>query len=120
MQSLRLVDDDLTFDERGELVWVDQVEEIAQCVQRILSTNKGEWFLNPSMGIRFSVFFEKIPNWDKMREEIRQGIFQEPRIQTVESIDFQVNHKHRSLSIQFVATANTGEEINQEVKIDAG
>ncbi|KMZ43991.1 MULTISPECIES: hypothetical protein [Bacillales] len=120
MQSLRLVDDDLTFDERGELVWIKEEEEIAQCVQRVLSTNKGEWFLNPSFGIRFSVFFEKIPNWEMMREEIRQGIFQEPRVQTVESIEFQVDRKHRILFIQFVATTNTGVKIKREVNIHAG
>lgn len=119
MQSLKLVDGDLVFDESGELVMIDGAEEVAQCVELTLGTNQGEWLLNPEMGIKFRTFLDKNQSEEEMREQIRQGLFQEPRIKTVESIEFTIDRKNRTIEIRFQATADTGDPIDEAVTIDA-
>jgi hypothetical protein len=119
MQSPKLVNGDIVFDDNGDLVMVEGAEEVAQCCEIALGTNINEWFLNPDMGIKFSAFQGKDVSEEEMREQIRHGLFQEPRIKTVESIEFARNEKARTLLIQFVVTTNEGERIENEVKIDA-
>ncbi|WP_289142927.1 DUF2634 domain-containing protein [uncultured Brevibacillus sp.] len=120
MQSLKLVNGDIVFDENGELIMIEGPEEVAQCAADVLGTNKKEWFLNPLKGIKFRAFLDKYQSEEEMREEIRQGLFQEPRIKTVESIHFTIDRKKRTIEIHFQATADTGERINEAVTIDAG
>jgi phage baseplate assembly protein W len=119
MQSLKLADGDLVFDENGELIMIDGAEEVAQCAELALGTNQGEWFLNPKMGIIFRAFLDKKQSEEEMREQIRQGLFQEPRIKTVETIEFTIDRKNRTIEISFQATADTGESIDEAVTIDA-
>lgn len=117
MWSLKLIDGDIAFDENGDLLIVEGVEETAQSVELALGTNLGEWFLNPQMGIKFRAFLEKNLNEEEMREQIRQGIFQEPRIKTVDDIRFVVDWKARTLEVSFVATTVEGERIERVVNI---
>lgn len=119
MQSLKLVDGDLSFDDNGELIMIDGAEEVAQCAAVTIGTNMEEWFLNPGLGIKFRAFLDKQQSEAEMREQIRQGLFQEPRIRTVESIEFTIDRKKRELWVRFVATADTGEVIEREVTINA-
>lgn len=99
---------------------IEGEEEVAQCVACALGTNKGEWFLNDQMGIKFRAFLDKKQTDEEMREQIRQGLFQEPRIKTVESIDFTVDQKERTIVVRFVATAETGETIAEAVRVNVG
>lgn len=115
MQSFQLKDGDLVF-EGAELAVIEGGEELAQCAEIVLGTNKNEWFLNPAMGIDFKKFVGKGLSEAARREEIRQGLRQEPRIQTVESIEFQDDTQLRTSSIKFVAKGTLGELAIGEVK----
>ncbi|WP_312118188.1 contractile injection system sheath initiator [Brevibacillus reuszeri] len=119
MQSLKLVNGDIVFDENGELIMIEGPEEIAQCAESVLGTNKGEWFLNLDLGIKFKAFLGKDLSEEEMREEIRKGLFQEERIQTVEEICFTADYKSRTMDIYFVATTINGDVITREVTIGA-
>jgi len=114
MQSFKLIDGDLVI-EHGELVMTDGTDELVQCVKSALSTNKGEWFLQPELGIKFQAFLEKNLNEEEMREQIRQGLFQEPRIKTVDSIGFSYDKAGRAMTAHFSATAVDGATIESEV-----
>ncbi|NHN29442.1 DUF2634 domain-containing protein [Paenibacillus agricola] len=119
MESFKLINGDLAI-EHGELVMIDGKEELAQCVKNVLGTNKAEWFLNRNLGITFMAFLEKNQNEEEMREQIRQGLFQEPRIKTVDSIAFDFDRKNRTLVVRFTATAVNGEKLEGEVEQDVG
>ncbi|MEY9097063.1 DUF2634 domain-containing protein [Paenibacillus sp. RC84] len=119
MLSLKLQDGDLVF-ENGELVMIEGPEELRQCVEINLSTNKGEWFLNPNAGIRFSRFLGKNPSEEAMRDEIRKGLLQDTRIKTVDDISFEYDRPNRMMNITFRATATDGEEIRGEVPVNVG
>ncbi|MEC0092893.1 DUF2634 domain-containing protein [Paenibacillus macquariensis] len=122
MQSLKLDGTgDLMFDATGGLVLVEGTEEVAQCCQIGIGTNKGEWFLNPSMGITFSLFLGKKVNEEEMRSELIEGILQDERIQSVDSVDFLIHARERTMLVSFVATSTKGDLIQvEEVNIGAG
>ncbi|OMD05759.1 DUF2634 domain-containing protein [Paenibacillus sp. FSL R5-0636] len=98
----------------GQLQMVSGQDEIAQSCRIILGINKGEWFLNPELGIDHSKFLGKGVSEDEMRDEIMSGLLQEPRVQTVESIDIEIDRANRSLVISFVATSKEGQVITAE------
>lgn len=119
MQSLKLVNGDLVF-EGGELLMIDGPDELAQSAQLTLGTNKGEWFLDPDLGIDFDVFNAKRPSIEAMRDEIRAGLQQEPRITTVEEIDVISDRVARVQLVTFVATSIDGDAVTEEVTINVG
>lgn len=119
MQSLKLANGDLVI-EGGELLMVEGPEELAQSVRLTLGTNKGEWFLDPDMGIDFAVFNAKQPSIEAMRDEIRAGLHQEPRIATVEEIDIMSDRVARTQLVTFVATATNGDTVTEGVEVNAG
>jgi len=122
MQSLKLSETgDILMSASGNLVMVEGTEEIAQCCHIGIGTNKGEWFLNPDMGITFSKFLGKQINEEEMREELTQGLMQEERIQSVDLINFTAEKNSRTLLVTFDATSTEGERIQaKEVSIGAG
>ncbi|MBW7452433.1 DUF2634 domain-containing protein [Paenibacillus sepulcri] len=119
MKSLKLVDGDLVFED-GQLLMVEGPEELAQSVQLILGTNKGEWFLNLELGINFDVFNAKQPDMEVMRDEIRAGLHQNPRIATVEEINIISDRTSRMQQVSFVATSVDGETVTEGVEVNAG
>ncbi|AIQ31631.1 hypothetical protein P40081_28470 [Paenibacillus sp. FSL P4-0081] len=98
----------------GQLQMVSGPEEIAQSCRLILGVQKGEWFLNPELGIDHRKFLGKGVSRDELQDEIMSGLLQEPRVQTVDSITFEVDRKLRRLVISFTATGTDGEIITAE------
>ncbi|MDR9857880.1 DUF2634 domain-containing protein [Paenibacillus sp. VCA1] len=119
MQSFKLIDGDIVFNSSGDLEMIDGDEELAQCCDIALGTNTGEWFLNPEMGIDFSLFLGKHLSEEQMRDEINRGLLQEERISSVNEIVFNPDEKSRVMEVSFVATKADGEGIQSEVKIGA-
>jgi hypothetical protein len=122
MQSLKLSETgDIIMNDVGDLVMIEGTDEVAQCCHIGIGTNKGEWFLNPEMGIEFSRFLGKQLNEEDMRDELTQGLMQEERIQSVDLIKFTIESKSRTLLVTFDAISIEGERIQaEEVSIGAG
>lgn len=112
-------DGDLVF-AGNDLLMVAEGEELVQCVRLTLSTQRGEWFLDPSLGIDHQAFLGKAPNEQEMREEIRDGLFQDPRISAVEEITFVQDRSTRTQTVSFTAIGADGETITEEVALGAG
>lgn len=121
MKSLRLDETgDLVF-EGNELDLIEGAEELAQCCRIGIGTNKGEWFLDPEIGITFSLFLGKQLSEEEMRDELTEGLLQEERIQSVENIEFTIDTKARKMVVAFEAIGTNGETITAEgVRIGAG
>lgn len=118
MRTLLLRNGDLVF-ERGALEMVEGPKEVVQSCRIILGTRKGEWFLNPDFGLTFDVFLGKSPNQDRMEDELRAALAQEPRIRTVDEITITEDRSARTLSVTFTATGVDGGTISEEVTIGA-
>lgn len=101
MKSLKIVDGDIVF-ETNDAVFIDEDEEIAQSVQTILQTNKGEWFLNTDFGLDRSVFFQKPFNETIANDAIREAVAQEERIQRIEDITFERSDRTLKVSLTLI------------------
>ena len=110
MYTLKLDSDtnDLMFDGQNNLSLVSDENEENQSLRAILSTNKGEWFLNSDIGIDYTLLQVKNPDLDLIKQEIYSAIMQEGRVSSVDSLEVSFDSSKRKLSISFSATMVSG------------
>lgn len=82
---------------------VEELEEIRQSVERILSTRKGEWFLNTEFGLNYDNLLTKQFDRELIELDVREAILQEERIDEVINIDIEHDRQDRKVKIKFVA-----------------
>jgi phage baseplate assembly protein W len=106
------------FDGRNNLVMVSDDDELIQCVGMIISTNTGEWFLNPSFGLdRFNILGKKMDR-DRITATITAAIItNEPRVASVDSIELDFSNSQRSLGVTFTFTKQDGTQLTGEVGV---
>jgi phage baseplate assembly protein W len=74
--------------EQGSFFMAENDLEIAQSVSFILGTAKGEWFLNPDLGLDREALLTKNFNESLARDSIIEALSYETRITAVEEIKF--------------------------------
>lgn len=89
-------------------------EEIAQSCRMAMGTNKGEWFLDLDFGIDFSRITGKGVAEEDVRDELTEGMFQEPRIQTVDNVEVVFDRANRTFTATIAATGVNGDIITVE------
>lgn len=117
MKSLLLSNGDLVISQ-GDLQLVEGNDEIKQCVEVSLGTNRAEWFLNPEIGLSFEHVLGKATD-DQISAEISLAISQEPRINTIEVLEIARDNKRRKLEVYFEGTTVDGDTIEGEVNVNA-
>ncbi|WP_336761724.1 DUF2634 domain-containing protein [Paenibacillus sp. USHLN196] len=121
MQSIQLIDGDFHFDDVGNIVVIEDTEEVAQCCAITLGTRAGEWFLNPELGIDFDLFLGKDFHEEAARDELIRALLTDVRIESVEDVTFDINRQERTMIVSFVAIGTNGEIVEQEgVEIGVG
>ena len=95
----------------GAVQMINGDELVRQTVESVLSTNKGEWFLNLDEGIKFSNIIKKKIDEDVIRNEILQGLTQVDSSFFLTSFEMQFDQNTRSLKISFTARNETGDEV---------
>lgn len=119
MKSFLLTDKgQFLFDGQNALVMVSEDDELMQCVQQIITTNLGEWFLNPNIGWdRFNTLGQK-PNEERTINDLIEAIITgEPRIAAVEEVVLIYDRPGRHLVIQYTVVKNDGTELEGEASI---
>lgn len=107
-------DGDIELDDQGQIVMVDEDDELEQSVRLLLGTNQGEWFLNSIHGLAYKYLQVQSPDPERIRSEVLQTLSQEPRIAKVEEIQVEFLYRERKLKISFRAIAQDGSEIQFE------
>jgi len=108
MKSLKIENGDLVI-EKGDFVILEGKEEVEQCIERTLTTNEGEWFLNLLHGLDYEVMFAKPFDEERARLAVIEAIHQDPRIETVEDVGFKFNREKRHMEIQVSARTSSGD-----------
>lgn len=95
----------------GDLVMIEGQEELRQSVERILTTNINEWFLDTEFGLDYSELQGKGKREDGIKLALSEAIYQDPRIKTVDikNIEIDIN---RHLKVTGIATDFEGNEID--------
>ncbi len=81
-------------------------ELTAQTLTRLLTTNKGEWWLNNREGVDFTAILTKNPNPDRVRGEIQKALLLADETLALESFSQQL--RGRSLEIRFTLRRQQG------------
>lgn len=107
---------DLVFDEQGNFKKIYDEDTTVQNVRHALITWKAEFFADSTHGTDYERILGKNVNEadvSEIKEVVREGIFQEPNVQWIDSLD--VTFDGRSVTAAFVATLVSGESISMEV-----
>ena len=89
--------------ENGDLVMIDGDEEIAQSMERRLSTNKNEWFLDLDFGLDYEAIRGKGVTRDRVELAITEAIYQDERIEDAALIVNEVDNGSRLSNIKVIA-----------------
>lgn len=95
--------------ENGDLVMIEGNEELRQAIERILTTNKNEWFLDVDFGLDYQAIQGKGKSKESIKLAISEAIHQDSRIKSVDIRDIEIDN-NRYLKIYGTAT-----DINENV-----
>lgn len=101
IKTFKIENGDLVFDDTCNLMLIDGVDEIAQSIERILTTNIREWFLNIDFGLDYSKIKGKGKSKESIKLAVREAVFQDDRVEEIEFQKVEINTKQRSLNIVF-------------------
>lgn len=104
MQGFMLDDDGDVVINNNDIQLVENEELIRQKVRNVLSTNKGEWFLNEDEGINFDNLLGKNNPEELVRAEIEQGIQQVDENFAITEFEMYADKNSRKLTVNFTAT----------------
>lgn len=104
---------DFKLNEKGDVVVCDNVvqttdgeELLGQKIRQILSTNRGEWWLNPKEGIPIQAVLKKNPDTRMIRDYIRRAVKQADASLELDQCSFRT--EGRVMHISFTARSGSG------------
>lgn len=110
-------DGDLVFDAAGILSMVENTDTTAQSVRVVLNTWKEDFNLLPEHGTDYQSLFQSDITEADPEAIIREAIFQEDAVASVETIEVQKSEE-RGLHISFTGRLTNGDDIGLEVVMD--
>lgn len=111
MKTFKIVDGDLVLDKKMNVVMLEGIDELAQCIERTLTTNIGEWFLNIEFGLDYNAIQGKGKDKEGIQFAIREAILQDDRVDDVEFISIDVDRVNRYLTVKLNITTKDGQSI---------
>ena len=119
MKTFKVVNGDLVFDSTKNLVMIDGIEEQKQSIERILTTNINEWFLNVDHGLDYNAIQGKGKDEEGIKLAITEAVYQDTRIIDIDFRRIEIDRTSRRLIVELDATTNTGEVISSQEVLDA-
>lgn len=109
MITFKIRNGDLVFDGQNNLVMVEGRDEEAQSIERILTTNVNEWFLNIFHGLDYSQIQGKGKDKEGIRLALTEAIHQDNRVKNIEYINTDIDRLNRSLKVNCEIEMESGE-----------
>ena len=100
MKTFKILNNDLVI-ENGNLLMVEGNDEIVQATERILTTNKNEFFLDINLGLEYKQIQGKNVDEDSIRFAILEAINQDIRVLEVDFVNVNINRRDRELTVDF-------------------
>jgi hypothetical protein len=121
MNTWKLVDGDISFDENGELLMVSDEDELKQAIESILSIRLGEFFLDETVGLNRDNLLTKQFDEDLAHADIVTAVMQEDRVDEVSDLSFTLDKATRILSVDLTIVSTSGQTLTLEgVNVGAG
>ena len=115
MISFLIENDDLVFNEQNELVLITGNEEKAQSIQRTMTTNLKEFFLNERFGFDYRLLQQKTINKNYLRMGINDAVTFDHDIKGIDSLTVSEPTADRRGAIGFKVLLKDGTTIESEV-----
>lgn len=90
-------------------------ELIRQKIQKVLSTNKNEWFGNPDEGINFQNILKKGVTEEDVKSEIIDGLIQIDSSFIMTGFGMEIDDLNRTLYVSFTATNDEGDTVETNI-----
>lgn len=100
--------------ENNKIQMINGDELIRQTARSIISSNKGEWFLNEDEGITFDNILGKFVDEDMIKSEIEEGLSQIDSSFSITEFSYEFDSDKRKLKVSFSATNDDGTVIDGE------
>ena len=120
MKTFKIQYGDLVFDGQNNLVMVEGKDEEVQSIERILTTNQGEWFLNIAHGLNYNEIQGKGKDIESIKLAIAEAIYQDDRVEDIEFLQVEVDRQNRKLNVDFKVRTNTKNLIEGIEVMDVG
>lgn len=106
----------------GEWVFVDGDEELAQSVESVLQTRRGEFFLDKEGGLRHENLFGKHTDENALRDDIIEAVSQDDRVNAITDIHIVDDKKARKRNVLLTIEKENKQtiEINQVMLGEGG
>lgn len=108
MRTFKIVNDDISFDDTGNIEMVEGKDAETQNLERLLTTNTGEWFLNILHGLEYDKIQGKNVTDEQIRHAFMKAIAQEPNAEEIEDIDIERNNQKRTVQITVECRMKSG------------
>ncbi|PKM61626.1 MAG: DUF2634 domain-containing protein [Firmicutes bacterium HGW-Firmicutes-4] len=115
MKTLKIVDDDLVFNNQGVLEMVEGPGEEVQALERTFSTNKGEFFMAPDFGFEYDVLKVKNPRNDMILLAMVDAVTYDARFKRITDLKISKDRSDRKIAISSKIIKTTGETLESEV-----
>ena len=115
MISFLIENDDIVFNEQNELKMITGNDEKAQSIQRTMTTNLKEFFLNERFGFDYRLLQQKTINKNYLRMGINDAITIDPEIKGIDSLTVSEPTPERTASIGLRVLLKDGTSIESEV-----
>lgn len=100
----------------GDVLFIDNVERVAQQIKIQLLTFLGEWFLDVTHGVPYLDYvLIKNPNFTLIRELFREQILKVDGVTNLVNIDIDFNPATRQMSLSYEAETEYGIVTRKEV-----
>lgn len=103
--------------ENGKIKMCRDNELLRQTCEAVVSTNKGEWFLNENEGINHKNIITKNPDEEVVKGEILMGLKQVRDDFKFDEYKSVLDTENRVLNINFTASSE-GEKIQSNYRIE--
>lgn len=106
MRGLQIVNDDIVL-VNGDFQMLE--DDVLVAVERLLTTNLTEFFLDLDMGLEYDVIQRKNYNADEIKQAISDCVMQEERVKSVSDINIEVVGRKAPISFKFATEKETME-----------
>jgi hypothetical protein len=108
LKTFKIEDNDIIFDAHNNLIMVDETDEQLQSIERIMTTNINEWFLDSEFGFDYSLIQTKQFNIELIRLGLIDAVLQDSRVIEVLNIDIEFINIERKIIINFEFITSEG------------
>ena len=114
MRGVNIVEGDLVYKDNDFEILDD---DITVAVERTLTTNLGEFFLDLNFGGLYEIFTDKTSTAEDIKREVRKCIYQVDRVKDITDMTIDADYNNRTVNIKFKFITYNDEEIEGGVSI---